>query len=659
MELEKETREQLIDEISSLRRRLTVLERESASSSRDSKVQALLDAITETAILMDRDGVVLAANQVAAQRLGRTREGLVGQSLFDLFDAEVARSRRSAVEEVLRTRAPLRVEDRRAGRIYDTNWYPVLGEGGMVKHLAVFAADITERRLAEEALRASEERYRGLVEQMPAGVYEVDIKNRKFLAVNQAAEELTGYTKEEFLALDPLDLVTEPSRDLLQERQRRILAGEPLPAKIECVIRRKDGTERWMLVDARVFHRDQESVKARVVLSDLTELKRLDAHFRQAQRMEAIGTLAGGVAHDFRNVLTVIVGYAELLLKERELAGQVREGLEQIRSAAQRAEGFTSQLLAFSRKQVRRLEVLDVNELIQIMEKMLLRLIREDIELEMALPPGLGAIRADSGQIQQIIMNLVVNARDAMPHGGRLTIETANVELDLKFEEIHGVEIDPGPYLMISVSDTGVGMDRETQARIFEPFFTTKEPGKGTGLGLSTVYGIVKQNNGFVWVYSEPGKGSTFKVYLPRTEEAPESIVVQPQVEHRVQGTETILLAEDEDSVRRLVSRMLGHFGYRVLEASNPGMALELCATHHGPIDLLLTDVIMPGGGGRELAEAVARLRPGTRVLYMSGHTGEVIAHHGILPPEINFIEKPFDPGDLARKIRKMLGEGA
>jgi CheY-like chemotaxis protein len=366
-----------------------------------------------------------------------------------------------------------------------------------------------------------------------------------------------------------------------------------------------------------------------------------------------VGRLAGGVAHDFNNVLTALFGYTDLVLEDLPPNSRARQDVEEIRKAAERAAALTRQLLAFSRQQVLAPVVLSVNELVEDIDKMLHRLIGEDIELRLTLARDAGNVRADPGQLQQVLMNLVVNARDAMPTGGKLLIETGNTELTEHYAELHPPVV-PGPYVMLAVTDTGSGMDTETKARIFEPFFTTKEKGRGTGLGLSTVYGIVKQSGGYIWVYSEPGRGTTFKLYLPRVGAAAEALPARRETA-TLSGTETILLAEDDEMLRPLARGVLEKLGYTVLAAENADQALSVAGAHAGPIHLLVSDVVMPGTSGRELARRLAPTRPDMRVLYVSGYTDDAIVHHGMLEPGLNFLQKPFTPAVLARRVREVL----
>jgi signal transduction histidine kinase/CheY-like chemotaxis protein len=389
------------------------------------------------------------------------------------------------------------------------------------------------------------------------------------------------------------------------------------------------------------------------IIRDVSERKRLEDHVRQAQRMEAVGQLAGGIAHDFNNLLTVITSYSAMLLAEQSTSPDVRADLEEIKGAADRAAALTRQLLAFSRRQLLQPRVLDVNELTLNLEKMLRRLLREDIELVTALDPALGLVHADPGQLEQVIVNLAVNARDAMPDGGRLTIETANVTLDGGFSALP--EGGPGDYVMLAVSDTGHGMTDAVKAHIFEPFFTTKETGKGTGLGLSTVYGIVQQSGGSIKVCSEPNKGTTFKIYLPLASVArAKRDAPAPRAPVSV-GSETILLVEDEERVRRAARRILEGSGYTVLEAATGAEAVRLCETHPAAIGLVVTDMVMPEMGGRELFAHVARLRPEAKILFMSGYTEDAALHDNALAPGAMFLDKPFTPVTLTRKVREAL----
>jgi nitrogen-specific signal transduction histidine kinase/CheY-like chemotaxis protein len=390
------------------------------------------------------------------------------------------------------------------------------------------------------------------------------------------------------------------------------------------------------------------------IIVEITERKLLENQLQQSRRMEAVGRLAGGIAHDFNNLLTIIKGYAELAMQRTGVQQDLRADITQIENAAERASTLIRQLLAFSRRQVLQPKIIDLNAIVLGLDKLLGRLMGEHIEMVTLCGANVGNVKADPAQIEQVIMNLVVNARDAMPKGGRLTVETANVELDSMYARDH-VSVKPGAYVMLAVSDTGMGMSPETVAHIFEPFFTTKESGQGTGLGLSTVYGIVKQSGGYIWVYSEPGKGTTFKVYLPRVSEAVEEKRKQAEPLAEYNGKETILLVEDEEAVRELASLILNAKGYLVLSAPSAQEAEHFSATHRGEIHLLLTDIMMPGASGHELAKRITARHPRTRILYMSGYTDNVLALEGVLEAGVSFLQKPFTPGALAKKVREVL----
>jgi signal transduction histidine kinase/ActR/RegA family two-component response regulator len=417
--------------------------------------------------------------------------------------------------------------------------------------------------------------------------------------------------------------------------------------------RRKDGTEFPAAISLSPFPMP-DGLHVIAVVRDETESHRLVEQSRQAQKMESIGRLAGGVAHDFNNLLTVIGGCADRIVNALGFDHQARQDLEEIRRAASRASDLTRQLLAFSRRQVLAPEVLSLNRVVADMERLLRRLIGEDIELRTVLAPDLGNVRADPGQLEQVIVNLAVNAQDAMPQGGSLTIETANARLDESRAWEH-VSLRPGPYAMLAISDTGVGIDPAAREHLFEPFFTTKEMGKGTGLGLATVYGIVKQSEGYIWVYSEPGHGTTFKIYLPEVDDSPTWPRAAKPEARSARGTETVLVAEDNAAVRSLVGRTLTEAGYAVLEAATAADALTLAREYPGRIHLLLSDVVLPGEAGTQLAKGVASLRPGLRILYMSGYTNDAVLRRGILAHGQSYLQKPFAPADLLRQLRRAL----
>jgi two-component system, cell cycle sensor histidine kinase and response regulator CckA len=509
-----------------------------------------------------------------------------------------------------------------------------------------------ERKRNETSLRESEERFRALVENSGDAIALLDREGRITYA-SQSSTHVLDRDPAALVGTDALALLHTDDVPAVRERIQA-LAGRPgAVIHLEARFRSSDG--QWRFGQGSLANRLHDPTVRALILNfrDVTPQRELEAQFRQAQKMEAVGRLAGGVAHDFNNLLTVITSYGELLLEDLPPGDARREDLEQIRKAAGDAAGLTRQLLAFSRQQVLEPTVLDLNTVVTGAEKMLQRLIGEDVALVSVLNPELGAIKADPGQIEQVIMNLAVNARDAMPDGGKLTVETANIELDTTYTEQHSV-VTPGRYILLSVSDSGSGMDEHTRAHVFEPFFTTKDQGKGTGLGLATVYGIVKQTGGFIWVYSEPGVGTTFKLYFPRVDEAATPQVTAPPREN-LRGTETVLVAEDAPAVRAVACEVLARHGYTVLQAVNGRAALTLGSEHGGPIHLLVTDVIMPEMSGRQLADRLKEIRPELKVLFVSGYTDDAITRHGVLEPGIAFLQKPFTPDSLARKVREVL----
>jgi two-component system cell cycle sensor histidine kinase/response regulator CckA len=507
-----------------------------------------------------------------------------------------------------------------------------------------------ERKRAEERVRESEARLRVLVEQLPAALWTTD-RDLKFTSALGAGLARLGVHPGQLVGNSLLEFFETTDKTFLPiAAHRRAVAGEPVTFHLEW----KSGSYACHVEPLRGAGGEVQG--AICMALDVTDRKQLEEQFRQAQKMEAVGRLAGGIAHDFNNLLMVIQGYADLLTDRLPEGDSMRRNAEQIQMASQRATSLTRQLLAFSRKQMLAPKVLNIQSVVADMEKILRRLIGEDVELRTSAAPDLGLVKADRSQLEQVIMNLAVNARDAMPQGGRLTIEAANVELDASFGESPAV-VSPGKYILLAVTDNGSGMDAETQAHIFEPFFTTKEKGKGTGLGLATVYGIVKQSGGYVWVYSEPGCGTAFKIYLPRIEEenAPVGSDVRPDARSLQHGSETILLVEDEKGVRELAREYLEMTGYAVIQAEDGLSALELAAKHSGPIHLLMTDVVMPGISGRELAERMKKIRPEIKVLYMSGYTDQAVVHHGILESDAVLLQKPFTLPTLASKLREIL----
>jgi signal transduction histidine kinase/CheY-like chemotaxis protein len=429
-------------------------------------------------------------------------------------------------------------------------------------------------------------------------------------------------------------------------------SGQPFQAEFR--IKRKDGREVWLNDTAVVVQGSDAHPVMEGIMVDITDRKHLETQLQQSRKMEAVGRLAGGIAHDFNNLLTIITGYTDLALSRSAVPLELRSDIERIENAAARAAALVRQLLAFSRKQVLQPKTLDLNSIVINLDKLLRRLMDDNIEMTTAVSENVGKVKADPAQIEQVLMNLVVNARDAMPLGGRIVIETSNVDLDSAYADGYA-SVKPGRYVMLAVSDTGMGMDRETVAHIFEPFYTTKESGHGTGLGLSTVYGIVKQSGGYIWVYSELGKGSTFKVYLPRIEQSVDELAPPPASLDSQRCSETILLVEDEEAVRDLIHTVLNDHGYNVIPSRDTQHALQIAETFAHEIHLLLTDVVMPGMSGRELAARITARRRGIRVLFMSGYTDNVITSGGVLEKGITFLQKPFSPGQLTQKVRDVL----
>jgi PAS domain S-box-containing protein len=514
-----------------------------------------------------------------------------------------------------------------------------------------------QRRRGDEALRAATDRLQHVVASSPAVLFTLAVKEDILPVawVSDNVEEMMGYTPGEVYQPDWwLTLVHADDREQARNEIQQKLPSDGRLAH-EYRFRHKDGVYRWMRSEMRLL-RDTAGRPVEVVgsWSDITQRKLLEEQYRQAQKMEAVGVLAGGVAHDFNNLLTVINGYCEIVLTGMRVEDPLHLPLEEIQKAGNRAAGLTRQLLAFSRKQVLMPVVLDLNIVLVEMEKMLRRLIGEDVALTVSPAPHVWQVKADQGQIEQVVMNVMVNARDAMPDGGKLLIETKNVELSADYPRTH-TGVKPGDYVLLAISDTGTGMDEAVQKRIFEPFFTTKGPNKGTGLGLATVFGIVKQSGGHIEVYSEVGHGTTFKIYLPRdTSGQPVTSISRNKSPVRG-GSETILLVEDDEGVRKLALTVLREQGYNVLDARQGGDALRICETRSTPIDLLITDVIMPHVSGRELAERLAVRQPAMKVIFMSGYTDDAIVHHGVLESGIPFLQKPFAPETLARKVREVL----
>ncbi|MDB5386443.1 MAG: Blue-light-activated protein [Planctomycetaceae bacterium] len=530
---------------------------------------------------------------------------------------------------------------------------PVTEQDQIVRLVGVIE-DITKQRQLSVERDALLSRLQLHIERMPLG-YALSDADFRIIGWNPTAERIFGFMQVEVLGKHPSECIVPPqSQSLVTDIFTRLAAGDMYA----------NGTSENVTKDGRtiicewhntpLFGPDGVFQGILSLAQDVTERKTLEEQLHQAQKMEAIGQLAGGIAHDFNNLLTIINGYSEIILTEILENRTVQDFAGEIRQAGERAAALTRQLLAFSRKQVLDPRLLSLNTIVTDTEGMLRRLIGEDIVVSAVLAPALGRVKADPGQIEQVILNLAINARDAMPQGGNLTIETANTELDETYTQTYS-DVRPGRYVMLAVTDTGTGMDKATKVRIFEPFFTTKEPGKGTGLGLATVFGIVKQSGGHIAVYSEPGHGTTFKVYLPAVDEITAATPSPSPLKPDLNGTETIILTEDEPALRAVASRILQMRGYTVMEASQGPDALRIAEEYKGTIDLLLTDVVMPAMSGRQLAKGIAASRPFIKVLYMSGYTDDAVVRHGVLEAETAFIQKPFTPNALALKVRDVL----
>ncbi|MFL5804019.1 MAG: response regulator [Roseiflexaceae bacterium] len=513
--------------------------------------------------------------------------------------------------------------------------------------------EIAERKQVEAALRQSEERFAKAFLASPAAMSISRLSDGSFIDTNASYQRLFGYHRDELIGQSGVEvgIYTSPEQ---RATLVRMLHDQGAVRETDLMLHAKSGELRNVLFSAETIELGGEACIL-VIIIDITDRKRLEAQFHQAQKMESIGQLAGSVAHDFNNLLTVISGYAELALRTLPPVAVAREDLQEIVKTAGRAAALTRQLLTFARKQIIEPQVLKLNDLIGEIDKLLRRLIGEDIDLVTLLSTDPGQVKVDPGQIEQVLVNLAVNARDAMPNGGKLTIETHNVVLDHHYTQQH-LDVIPGPYVLVAVSDTGSGMDAETQGRIFEPFFTTKGPERGTGLGLATCYGIVKQHGGHIWVYSELQQGTTFKIYLPQTDA---SVMARAQLDAARDlppGVETVLLAEDEPAVRALAARALREQGYTVLEAVDGAMALRLASEYIGTtIDLLLTDAVMPHIGGKELFDQLNVFYPNIKALFISGYTDDAIVHHGRLAPGVAFLQKPFSPSALVLKVREVL----
>jgi two-component system cell cycle sensor histidine kinase/response regulator CckA len=624
--------------------------------------QQLFRLISENAAdmiaVVDLEGRRIYNSQSYERVLGYTPEDLRKSTAFEQIHPDDREQVRAAAIEARRTGVgkPLEYRMRHkdgSWRVLESTASVISSGAGVSNELVIVNRDITERKRVVEALRISEASFRSVVEDAPYGIYQADEEGR-FLRVNPALQRMLGYASAEELL--GINLEKEIFRHLEQfRRMQETLHSFDEFRDLEIEWRKKDGTPITVRCSGRrVKEEHGGSGFHEVFAEDVTDKRILEAQLRMAGKMEAIGRLSGGIAHDFNNLLGVMIGYSQLLRRKLKSQADLSEYAEEIEKAGQRAASLTKQLLAFSRQQILTPTVLDLNALVRDMEKMIQRLLGEDIVVCIGVERALGAVKADRGQIEQVVMNLAVNARDAMPSGGTLYVETANRELDELYTREHPGS-RPGRYVMLTVRDSGVGMDRETIAHIFEPFFTTKELGKGTGLGLATVYGIVKQSGGYIAVESSPGEGASFQIFLPRVDEAVTPVKEAPSVVPGAKRYETILVAEDAEPLRRLTKSLLEGHGFAVLAARDGEEALGLAGRHSGRIDLLLTDVVMPGINGRVLAERLLRSRPETKILYMSGYTDSFIAGHGVLDQKTNLLHKPFTEETLLDRVGRAL----
>jgi two-component system, cell cycle sensor histidine kinase and response regulator CckA len=611
-------------------------------------MSALLNASSDAAFMMDRQGVLLAFNEELARRMKTPHENLKGMSLYDLLPADVAKGRKERVDQVIASGEPVRFVDERQGIIIDNSFYPLFDSRGQVTRVAVFGRDIT----GQKATEAERERLIAAIEQAVEIIVITDLDGT-IEYVNPAFETTTGYSREEAIGQNPRILKSgQQDQVYYQDLWQTITRGETWEGRM--VNRRKDGslyTEDATI--SAVRNSEGEIIHFVAVKRDITQFLELEKQYQQSQKMESIGQLAGGVAHDFNNLLQVINGGTYMAMDDLEPEHPARDSLEQVAKAGERAAILVGQLLAFSRRQILRPESLELNEVIAGLLKMLGRVIGEHIRLEFVRGHEVGRINADRGMIEQVLMNLCVNARDAMPGGGSLTIETRNAYLNEAFCRAHP-GIQPGRYAMMQITDTGCGMDEKTLEKVFEPFFTTKEPGKGTGLGLATVYGIIQQHNGMVVPQSAPGRGTTFEIYLPISEESEQPVETGEAVAFSG-GTETILLAEDDESVQLVSKSILERAGYTVLTANDGREAVEVFCRKADEIALALLDVVMPQLGGREAFERMRALRPDLKALFASGYSEDTIHTNFVLDEGISLLQKPYAPNTLLQRVRQAL----
>ena len=622
---------------------------------------SLLKGITEGTMdaifVKDLEGRYLMINSAGAGFVGMAVEEIVGKTDRELFDPETALRVMEADRSVMAQGMTQTFEERAisngAERLYLSTKGPYRDAQGEIVGLLGVARDITEQKRAEDEVRQSQQKLRIHFEHTPLAVVEWDLDFR-VAAWNPSAERIFGYSRQEALGQHASFIVPKQYWGHVDGVWQGLLRQTGGARSTNDNVTKEGRTISCEWYNTPLVDDSGKVLGVASLAQDVTERVALEEQLRQSQKMEAVGRLAGGVAHDFNNLLTVILGYSQILADGLPPGSRLADSTGQIKSAADRAAGITRQLLAFSRKTVLSPRVINLNEVVLNLDSLLRRLIGDDIEVFTVPAKDLGSVKADPSQIEQVVMNLALNARDAMPHGGKLTLETSNVTLDAPYAREHQ-SVEPGRYVMLAVSDSGEGMSSDTQARIFEPFYTTKDVGKGTGLGLSMVYGIVKQSGGFIWVYSEPNRGSTFKIYFPRIDQPAELLAAEKHVDKVQRGTETILLVEDDEQLRQLGSSMLARCGYNVLVASTPEEGLAVCKANSRDIRLLVTDVVMPRMNGRQLAEQILKLHPAIKVLYVSGYTNNAIVHYGVLDPGLWFLPKPFTVSALVAKVREVL----
>ena len=639
-----------------------VQERARAQSERrasEARFRAFMQHSPAMAFMKGSDGRYVFGNTAWADQFGRSPEALLGLSDFDLWPGEIAARFQASDRQALSARHPIEVIE--SGELPNgkQTWYTtlkfVVDQDDGPPLIGGISIDVTPRMRAEQALRASEDRYRSLVELAGSVIVVVGVDGR-IVEFNREAEAFFGMPRAEALGRDYLEVcVSDGQRAAVASDLARLRAGDAVQGRESTFIQR-DGVHKSFLWNATGLESGDATAPILVIGQDISELRRLEHQLLLAQRMEGIGRLAGGIAHDFNNLLTAILGHAEMAQDDVAPTDPARGNIAEITRAAQRAADLTRQLLAFARRQIIEPRIVDLNGLVLNVDRMLRRLLGEDVELVTVQDPDLWLVRIDPGQFEQVLVNLAVNARDAMPDGGTLVIETRNVHLDEEFARTHAT-VHAGPHVLLAVSDTGSGMDADVLAHIFEPFFTTKEVGKGTGLGLATCYGIVKQNRGSIWVDSEPRVGTTFRIYLPRADVA---VVAPTQAAeahsaHKSKGHETVLLVEDEALVRNLAADALRRHGYQVLSASTGLEALDLAGQVLHPIDVLVTDVVMPQMGGEQLASRMLAERPELKVLFISGYTDLAVLQHGSVLAGTALLQKPFTPGQLVQRVRQLL----